>query len=280
MTAPTGCGKSRILLCIAKREPMNSPGAPPDSAPKKARLDAALVERGLAVSREKAQALILAGKVMVEGQRADKPGRFVPAAARIEVEQPLRYVSRGGLKLEAALAHFRVNVRGRVCLDVGASTGGFTDCLLQHGAARVHAVDTGAGQIDWGLRTDARVILHERVNARYLEFAELGECVDAIVCDVSFISVTMLIPALARLLAPHGDWIILIKPQFEVGRELVGKGGIVRDPAAHRMACDKVISALQGAGFATQLMESPITGAEGNREFLVHAREIGDVRAG
>lgn len=244
-------------------------------------MDIALVERGLASSREKAQALILAGKVTVEGQRADKPGRTVQPTARIEVEQPLRYVSRGGLKLEAALEHFGIDVGRRVCLDVGTSTGGFTDCLLQHGAERVHAVDTGAGQIDWRLRTDARVILHERVNARYLELADLGECANVIVCDVSFISVTLLIPALAPLLAPEGDWIILIKPQFEVGRDLVGKGGIVRDPAAHRMACEKVTGALQSAGFSTQLMDSPITGAEGNREFLAHARRIiRDIAAG
>ncbi|HTU44429.1 MAG TPA: TlyA family RNA methyltransferase [Bryobacteraceae bacterium] len=259
---------------------MDSPGAAPDSALKKARLDIALVERGLVSSREKAQALILAGKVTVEGQRADKPGRTVEPAARVEVEQPLRYVSRGGLKLEAALEHFGIDVAHRVCLDVGASTGGFTDCLLQHGAERVHAVDTGAGQIDWRLRTDARVILHERVNARYLELADLGERVDVIVCDVSFISVTLLIPALARLLVPEGDWIILIKPQFEVGRDLVGKGGIVRDPAAHRMACDKVTGALRSAGFSTRLMDSPITGAEGNREFLVHARAAAAIEAG
>jgi 23S rRNA (cytidine1920-2'-O)/16S rRNA (cytidine1409-2'-O)-methyltransferase len=253
---------------------MNAPQTSRTAAPKRVRLDIALVERGLVNSREKAQALILAGKVTVEGQRADKPGRMVQAAARIEIEQPLRYVSRGGLKLEAALAHFKVNVDGRVALDVGTSTGGFTDCLLQHGARRVHAVDTGAGQIDWKLRTHARVILHERVNARHLEFAEIGEYVDVIVCDVSFVSVTLLIPALARLLTPAGDWIILIKPQFEVGRELVGKGGIVRDPAAHQLACDKVTGALKNAGFATQLMDSPITGAEGNREFLVHARTV------
>jgi 23S rRNA (cytidine1920-2'-O)/16S rRNA (cytidine1409-2'-O)-methyltransferase len=240
----------------------------------RARLDVALVERGLVNSREKAQALILAGKVTVDGRRVDKPGRMVQPANRIELEQPLRYVSRGGLKLEAALAHFGIRVAGRVCLDVGASTGGFTDCLLQHGAARVHAVDTGAGQIDWKLRTDARVVLHERVNARYLEPAEIGEPIDVIVCDVSFISVTLLIPALARVLAPAGDWVILIKPQFEAGRELVGKGGIVRDPAVHRMACDRVIGALQSAGFETQLMDSPVTGAEGNREFLVHARRL------
>jgi 23S rRNA (cytidine1920-2'-O)/16S rRNA (cytidine1409-2'-O)-methyltransferase len=249
-----------------------APQAASEPPRNRARLDVALVERGLVDSREKAQALILAGKVTVDGQRVDKPGRMVQPANRIELEQPLRYVSRGGLKLEAALVHFGIRVAGRVCLDVGASTGGFTDCLLQHGAARVHAVDTGAGQIDWKLRTDARVVLHERVNARYLEPAEIGEPVDVIVCDVSFISVTLLIPALVRVLAPAGDWVILIKPQFEAGRELVGKGGIVRDPAVHRIACDRVIGALQSAGFETQLMDSPMPGAEGNREFLVHGR--------
>lgn len=238
----------------------------------RSRLDTVLVERGLAASREKAQALILAGEVRVDGERADKPGRLVREAARVEVEQAQKYVSRGGRKLEAALAHFGVDVRERVCLDVGTSTGGFTDCLLQHGAARVHAVDTGAGQIDWKLRTDARVILHERLNARYLEPADLGEAVHVIACDVSFISVTLLIPALEKLLAQGGDWIILIKPQFEVGRELVGKRGIVRDAAAHRLACEKVTGALESAGFGVKLMESPITGAEGNREFLAHAR--------
>jgi 23S rRNA (cytidine1920-2'-O)/16S rRNA (cytidine1409-2'-O)-methyltransferase len=249
-----------------------APEAAPESRPKRARLDVALVERGLVNSREKAQALILAGKVSVDGQRADKPGRFIQPTDMIEVEQPLRYVSRGGVKLEAALSHFGMSVAGRICLDVGASTGGFTDCLLQRGAARVHAVDTGAGQIDWKLRTDARVVLHERMNARNLEFSDIGELVDVIVCDVSFISVTLLIPALAPLLAPGGDWIILIKPQFEAGREAVGKGGIVRDPVVQRAACEKVIGALRIAGFETQLMESPITGAEGNREFLAHAQ--------
>jgi 23S rRNA (cytidine1920-2'-O)/16S rRNA (cytidine1409-2'-O)-methyltransferase len=239
---------------------------------RKVRLDLTLVERGLVESRAKAQALILAGKVSVNGQRADKPGTAVDDAAAIELQQPLKYVSRGGIKLEAALQHFGVRVEGRVCLDVGTSTGGFTDCLLQHGAARVHAVDTGAGKIDWKLRTDPRVILHENMNARYLELEEIGERVDVIACDVSFISVTLLIPALARLLAPDGDWIILVKPQFEVGRELVGAGGIVRDPAAWQMACDKITDTLQPAGFATELIESPITGAEGNREFLLHAR--------
>ena len=237
----------------------------------KQRLDIALFERRLADSREKAQALILAGKVTVDGQRADKPGRAVTADARIEVEQPLKYVSRGGLKLEAALAHFSIPVTGRIGLDVGTSTGGFTDCLLQHGAARVHAVDTGAGQIDWKLRSDARVILHEHLNARYLKFEDVGELADVIVCDVSFISVTLLLPALTPLLAPEGDMVILVKPQFEVGRGQVGKGGIVRDPALHQSACNTVVSALSTLGFATELMDSPILGTEGNHEFLVHA---------
>jgi 23S rRNA (cytidine1920-2'-O)/16S rRNA (cytidine1409-2'-O)-methyltransferase len=239
---------------------------------KKHRLDVTLVERQLVESREKAQALILAGKVKVDEQPADKPGRLIAPDSRIRIEEQLKYVSRGGLKLEAALSQFAIPVRGRVCMDVGASTGGFTDCLLRHGAARVHAVDTGAGQIDWKLRTDSRVILHERVNARYLALQEIGETADLIACDVSFISVTLLVQPLAALLAPDGDWIILIKPQFEVGRELVGRGGIVRDPAAHALACDRVTRAVQEAGFMAAMIDSPILGAEGNREFLLHAR--------
>ena len=240
--------------------------------PSKLRLDAALVERNLAPSREKAQALILAGKVRVDGQRADKPGRSVSPAVHIEVEQPLRFVSRGGLKLEAALETFHVPVVGRVCFDIGTSTGGFTDCLLQSGALRVHAIDTGAGQIDWKLRSDPRVILHERMNARYLKFEHTGEMADVIACDVSFISVTLLIPALAPLLRTDGDWIVLVKPQFEVGRDRVGKGGIVRDPESHKLACDRVREALEAFGFRTAMIDSPILGAEGNREFLLHAR--------
>ncbi len=242
------------------------------SGPFKSRLDAAIVERNLAPSREKAQALILAGKVKVDGQKADKPGRSVSALVHIEVEQPLRYVSRGGLKLEFALDQFKVSVAGRVCFDVGTSTGGFTDCLLQNGALRVHAIDTGSGQIDWKLRTDPRVVLHEGVNARYLTLDETGERADVIVCDVSFISVTLLISPLAMLLQPGGDWIILVKPQFEVGRERVGKGGIVRDPESHQFACDRVSDALEKMGFTTAITGSPILGAEGNREFLLHAR--------
>ena len=238
------------------------------------RLDVALLERQLVESREKAQALILAGKVTVDGQKADKPGRPVSAEAQIEVEEQLKYVSRGGLKLEAALDSFQIPVSGRVCMDVGTSTGGFTDCLLQRGALRVHAVDTGAGQIAWKLRSDGRVVLHEKINARYLRFEEIGELMDLIVCDVSFISVALLIPALAPMLKPGGDWVILVKPQFEVGRELVGAGGIVRDPAAQKSACAKVSAALEQTGFGSQVIDSPILGAEGNREFLLHARRL------
>jgi 23S rRNA (cytidine1920-2'-O)/16S rRNA (cytidine1409-2'-O)-methyltransferase len=238
----------------------------------KKRLDTLLVERSLAPSREKAQALILAGKVRVAGQSSVKPGQLIALDAQINVEAPAKYVSRGGLKLEAALAHFHVQVEGRVCMDVGTSTGGFTDCLLQSGAARVHAVDTGAGQIAWNLRSDERVVLHERCNARYLVFEDIGETVDLIACDVSFISVTLLIPALIPFLRPEGDWIILVKPQFEVGRELVGKGGIVRDPTSHQVAREKVAEVLRQANFEVSITDSPILGAEGNREFLLHAR--------
>lgn len=238
----------------------------------KQRLDREIVERQLVESREKAQALILAGKVMVDGQLSDKPGRAVSSSSRIEVQQPLRYVSRGGLKLEAALDTFHISVEGRVCLDIGTSTGGFTDCLLQRGSARVHAVDTGAGQIHWKLRTDSRVVLHENTNARHLDFSELGELAGIITCDVSFISITLLIPALVPLLVQDGDWIILVKPQFEVGRDRVGKGGIVRDPEAQQWACDRVQTAMNAAGFETEMIDSPILGAEGNREFLLHGR--------
>jgi len=236
----------------------------------KSRLDVALVERQLVESRQKAQSLILAGKVTVNGQRADKPGHAVADDAAIEVEQGLRYVSRGGLKLEAALAVFGVTPAGRVCMDVGTSTGGFTDCLLQHGALRVHAVDTGAGQIHWRLRTDERVVLHEKTNARHLKYDEIGERVSLAVCDVSFIGVSLLIPVLATL---ADEFIVLVKPQFEAGREFVGQGGIVRDPAGHKTACDRVAETFARLGFNTRLTDSPILGAEGNREFLMHASQ-------
>jgi 23S rRNA (cytidine1920-2'-O)/16S rRNA (cytidine1409-2'-O)-methyltransferase len=240
--------------------------------PGRVRLDQLLAEQGLAESRAKAQALVLAGQVLVDGKQAAKPGHTVAADARLEVAAQPRYVGRGGLKLEAALDRFRVDVRERVCLDVGASTGGFTDCLVQHGARRVYAVDTGAGQLDWKLRGDPRVAVRERINARYLRFEDVGEPVDLAVFDVSFISVTLILPAAAPLLKETGEMVILVKPQFEVGRGQVGKGGIVRDAGLHAQACERVKNAAEGLGFRTALMESPILGAEGNREFLLYAR--------
>lgn len=238
----------------------------------RARLDVMLAERGLAESREKAQALILAGEVLVDGVPARKPGQSVSGDAALTVRERPAHVSRGGLKLEAGLNQFEISVTGRICLDVGASTGGFTDCLLQHGAARVYAVDVGSGQLDWKLRNDPRVVVRERLNARYLRYEDLGEQVDLAVCDVSFISVTLILPALGPLLKPPGEMVILVKPQFEVGRGQVGKGGIVREPRLHQSACDRVESAVRAMGFRTAIMESPIRGAEGNKEFLLYAR--------
>ncbi|MGA2591640.1 MAG: TlyA family RNA methyltransferase [Bryobacteraceae bacterium] len=237
----------------------------------KSRLDRLLLDRGLAPSREKAQALIMAGEVLVDGRKADKPGQAVARESRIEVLAQPPFVSRGGVKLAAALDHFAILVAGRVCLDIGASTGGFTDCLLQRGAARVHAVDVGSGQLDWKIRSDARVVVHEKLNARYLRREDLGEPVDLAVCDVSFISVTLILPAVAPLLQPGGEMVILVKPQFEVGKGQVGKGGIVRETELQEAACRRVDEAARQLGFKTGLTESPILGAEGNREFLLYA---------
>jgi 23S rRNA (cytidine1920-2'-O)/16S rRNA (cytidine1409-2'-O)-methyltransferase len=238
----------------------------------KQRLDRLLVERGLAESREKAQALIMAGDVLVAGQKALKPGHSIDVASRLEVTGKAPYVSRGGVKLAAALDGFGVSVAGRICMDVGSSTGGFTDCLLQRGAARVHAVDVGTGQLDWKLRNDARVVVHEGLNARGLRLDDIGERVDLATFDVSFISVTLILPAAAPILRAEGEMVILVKPQFEVGKGQVGKGGIVRSAELHRHACARVEDAVKNAGFKTSIMESPITGAEGNREFLLYAR--------
>jgi 23S rRNA (cytidine1920-2'-O)/16S rRNA (cytidine1409-2'-O)-methyltransferase len=237
----------------------------------KLRLDRLLFERGLAESREKAQALIMAGEVLVNGQKAAKPGQSVDPESTLEVLAKPPYVSRGGFKLAAALEHFAVDVAGLVCLDIGSSTGGFTDVLLQSGAARVHAVDVGAGQLAWKLRNDPRVILHEGINARDLRFEDIGELAGFVCCDVSFISVTLILPAAVPLLQPGGRMVILIKPQFEVGKGQVGKGGIVRDPELHRLACARVETAVRDLGFETGTMESPILGAEGNKEFLLYA---------
>jgi 23S rRNA (cytidine1920-2'-O)/16S rRNA (cytidine1409-2'-O)-methyltransferase len=243
----------------------------------KLRLDKLLLERGVVPSRERAQSLILAGKVLVNGQKVEKAGAAVDTGAEIRLlGEDLKYVSRGGLKLERALDHWDIGVSGKVCLDVGASTGGFTDCLLQHGACRVIAVDTGHGQIAFRLRQDARVRLLEKTNARYLTREQLGESVDLVVMDVSFISVTLVLPAVIAAAFPVEPskprrLVVLVKPQFEVGREQVGKGGIVRDPALQTAAVEKVRMALLNLGCKqTDVLESPILGAEGNREFLLY----------
>jgi 23S rRNA (cytidine1920-2'-O)/16S rRNA (cytidine1409-2'-O)-methyltransferase len=236
------------------------------------RLDLLLVERGLTESREKARALILAGQVLVNGQKADKAGANVDTEATIELLAQPRYVGRGGLKLEAALDYFGIAVARKVCLDVGSSTGGFTDCLLQRGAARVYAIDAGTGQLDWKLRNDPRVIVHEQVNARYLSRDQVPELIEVAVCDVSFISITMILPAIAGLLANRAEMVILVKPQFELERHQVGKGGIIRDPALHLQACQRVEQSVQTLGFQTHIIPSPVLGAEGNQEFLLHAR--------
>jgi 23S rRNA (cytidine1920-2'-O)/16S rRNA (cytidine1409-2'-O)-methyltransferase len=289
----------------------------------KVRIDKLLVERGLAPSRERAQALILAGKVLANEQKVEKAGAQVEGDAALRLlGEELRYVSRGGLKLEKALAHWGIDVRGRVCMDVGASTGGFTDCLLQHGAARVIAIDTGYGQMDLRLRADPRVRLLEKTNARYLRPEDVAEPVDFIAMDVSFISAALVLPAVlsacgwipaegqirvsgydvnlpdrgndsaeeqtrvsghdfsrAESSPPTGrgfsprELVVLVKPQFEAGREKVGKGGIVRDPEVQAAAVEKVRRAVVELGAVqTDVIESPILGAEGNREFLLYAR--------
>jgi 23S rRNA (cytidine1920-2'-O)/16S rRNA (cytidine1409-2'-O)-methyltransferase len=239
----------------------------------KLRLDRLLVERGLVDSRQKAQGLILAGQIMVDEQKQEKCGALVDAQAAVRMlgETP-KYVSRGGLKLEGALEHFRINLDSRVCLDVGASTGGFTDCLLQHGAGKVFALDGGTNQLDWKIRRDPRVIVLEKVNARYLTFDRIGMLVDLVTVDVSFISVTLILPTLVPLLAAPADLVVLVKPQFEVGKGQVGKGGIVRDPAQHQEAVAKVSRKLLELGFGNLAsMQSPLLGAEGNHEFFLHA---------
>ncbi|HEY0264834.1 MAG TPA: TlyA family RNA methyltransferase [Granulicella sp.] len=247
----------------------------------KIRLDKLLVDSGLAASRERAQALILAGRVLVDEQRIDKPGTPVESTAALRLlGNDLRYVSRGGLKLERALEHWAISVDGLACADIGASTGGFTDCMLQHGAASVLAVDTGYGQIAAGLRTDPRVALRERTNARLLGPAELltVPAITFFAMDVSFISATLVLPAVLAALAPVGErWsgeaVILVKPQFEAGREHVGKGGIVRSEAARQLAIDRVRSSVVDfGGTVLDLIDSPIRGMEGNQEYLLHAR--------
>jgi 23S rRNA (cytidine1920-2'-O)/16S rRNA (cytidine1409-2'-O)-methyltransferase len=247
--------------------------------PKRIRIDALLVQKGLAASRERARALILAGRVLAAEQKVDKPGTALPEDVPIRLlGEDIRYVSRGGLKLEAALAHWGIPVSGRACLDIGTSTGGFTDCLLQHGASHVSCVDTGFGQIAMKLRMDPRVRLYERTNARLLMPGSLQPAnpeepaLTLLVIDVSFISATLVLPPVLAAASTLAEAVVLIKPQFEAGREHVGKGGIVRDPSAHQRAIDRVRECLTALGAsAIEVIDSPIEGMEGNREFLLHA---------
>jgi 23S rRNA (cytidine1920-2'-O)/16S rRNA (cytidine1409-2'-O)-methyltransferase len=240
------------------------------------RLDVLLVERGLAPSRERAQAILLAGQVRVNGERMEKPGTRVARDVGIElVGEGLRYSSRGGLKLEGALEDFGVTPQDKTCLDVGSSTGGFTDCLLQRGARRVYAVDVTVNQLDWKLQKDDRVVKVER-NARYLKAVDVGEPLDLVTMDVSFISVTKVLPAIVPLARAAADFLILVKPQFELEKRQVGKGGIVRDAALQEKAVEHVIAAATALGLeCVGVRASRITGTEGNQEFFLHARPSG-----
>jgi 23S rRNA (cytidine1920-2'-O)/16S rRNA (cytidine1409-2'-O)-methyltransferase len=246
------------------------------------RIDTLMVQKGLVPSRERARALLLAGRVLVSEQKVDKPGLAFPEDVPVRIlGQDLRYVSRGGLKLEAALAHWAIPVEGRVCLDIGTSTGGFTDCLLQHGASHVSCVDTGFGQIAMSLRMDSRVRLYERTNARLLTPGFLNPeqkqdqtsspALTLLVMDVSFISATLVLPAVLAAATTLTEAVVLVKPQFEAGREHVGKGGIVRDPQAHQLAIERVTACFESlGGHSMGVIDSPITGMEGNKEFLLH----------
>jgi 23S rRNA (cytidine1920-2'-O)/16S rRNA (cytidine1409-2'-O)-methyltransferase len=241
----------------------------------KVRIDRLLVDRQLVPSRERAQAMILAGRVLVNEQKVSKSGATVEEEALIRLlgdDQP--YVSRGGLKLERALAHWKIDLTGKACADIGASTGGFTDCMLQHGAKSVLAIDTGYGQIDAKLRNDPRVTLLERTNARHLKPADVPNQVEFLAMDVSFISATLVLPAVVEsLIGTSAEMVVLVKPQFEAGREAVGKGGIVRDESAQLAAVEKVRAAVMSLGGSEiEVIDSPILGTEGNREFLLHAR--------
>lgn len=241
----------------------------------KKRADILLVERGLAESRTRAQAIILAGKVFSDTKRIDKAGQTLPEDAPLMVKgRDHPWVSRGGLKLAHALEVFEVDPSGKIALDIGASTGGFTDVLLTHGAERVYAVDVGRGQFAWKLREDPRVVLLERTNARHLSDEHIGEPVDLLVCDASFIGLEIILPAPMALAAPSADLIALIKPQFEVGKGQVGKGGVVRDPSLHDEVCKRIAGWLEAQPHwsVAGLAESPIKGPEGNIEFLIHAR--------
>ncbi|MBI5566398.1 MAG: TlyA family RNA methyltransferase [Chloroflexi bacterium] len=241
----------------------------------KIRLDQLLVERGLVASREKSQRLIMAGEVLVNDQVADKPGAQVKADVTVRIKEPLPYVSRGGLKLAAALDRFAIAIEHAVCADVGASTGGFTDCLLQRGAAKVYAIDVGYGQLDWKIRSNPRVIVMDRTNARYVD--ALPEPIDVAVIDASFISLRLILPSVLKWLKPHAQVVALIKPQFEAGRERVGKGGVVRDTEIHAEVIRSIWQAAGDLGFnPIDLIRSPISGPAGNTEFLIWLRTATD----
>ena len=243
---------------------------------RKSRLDLLLVERGLAETRTQAQALILAGDVFVGEQPAEKPGSLVPGDAPLRLRQKLRYVSRGGLKLEGALRQLAISVEGKICVDIGASTGGFTDCLLQAGALKVYAIDVGRGQLHSRLAADPRVVSREGVNARYLSEADLPELVDVATVDVSFISLTQVLPAVLRRLRQGGTLIALVKPQFEVGRSKVAKGGVVKDPVAREQSIRKIAAFLEGEELRVLgRVDSPIAGPAGNLEVLIAATRPG-----
>jgi 23S rRNA (cytidine1920-2'-O)/16S rRNA (cytidine1409-2'-O)-methyltransferase len=248
--------------------------------PTRKRLDVLLLERGLAESRQKAQAMILAGEVSINGEKADKAGSQVDETAALEVRSRLqKYVSRGGFKLEGALQDFRIDANGRVCLDIGSSTGGFTDCLLQHGAARVYAVDVNTDQLAWKLRDDARIVKIKK-NARELAVADLPEQVDLVVIDVSFISATKVLPGASACAKDNADLLILVKPQFELQREDVGKGGIVRDSKLHEKAIATVSEVVKSLGLAIDaVVASRLAGAEGNQEYFLHARKVPKVES-
>lgn len=241
----------------------------------KERLDIILVKRNLAPSREKAKAMIMSGCVFVDGQREDKAGTSFPEDIKIEIHgNTLRYVSRGGLKLEKAVESFQLCLQDKICMDIGASTGGFTDCMLQNQAAKVYSVDVGYGQLDWKLRNDPRVVCMEKTNIRYVTPEDLEEKADFSSIDVSFISLTKVLPPVYELLKDQGQVVCLIKPQFEAGREKVGKKGVVRDPAVHREVIEKVTAFASETGFALLNLEySPIKGPEGNIEYLLHLQK-------
>lgn len=239
----------------------------------KKRIDLLILENGLEESRERAKALIMAGQVFADGQRVDKAGEEVNVGAKIEIREGLRYVSRGGLKLEKAMQIFSLSLNGNICMDIGASTGGFTDCMLQNGATRVYSVDVGYGQLAWKLRTDSRVVNLERTNIRHLTKDALGSEIDFFSVDVSFISLTLVLPVVRRFLSEGASGVCLIKPQFEAGKGKVGKKGVVREPEIHREVIEKICNFIPDVGFfATGLDFSPVKGPEGNIEYLIYLK--------